>query len=299
MTASIGMPWKTRLKAWWEGYDLSGLGRRGGDDGLDEPGPSDGPHSDYWSATRIEIVEMVWGKGFHTPGGDDWIPTLIKPFGLDESMSVLDLGAGLGGASRHMALTTGAWITGLEADPVLAHAGMHRSTAAGLEKRAPIGLFDPEDPEFDKRYDAVFSKELMFTIGDKRRMIDHVLKALKPRAHFLFTDYVLADGAAKGPAVTSWLKGEAPPAHPATVSQTKKLLESALFDIRIAEDVTDAYRHRIVTAWEKLSEIIAQRGKADDETQALILAEAESWFRRVAAFDAGALRVYRFYALAP
>ena len=48
-----------------------------------------------WSATRIGVVEKIWGDGFTSPGGDDYIPELVKPLGLNPAMSVLDLAAGL------------------------------------------------------------------------------------------------------------------------------------------------------------------------------------------------------------
>ena len=42
-------------------------------------------------------MERMFGEGFTGPGGADLIRDLVKPLGLDSSMTVLDIGSGLGG----------------------------------------------------------------------------------------------------------------------------------------------------------------------------------------------------------
>ncbi|HET8726443.1 MAG TPA: methyltransferase domain-containing protein [Alphaproteobacteria bacterium] len=299
MAAPLKLDWKTRFIAWWEGYDLSGLPRPKPSLKLDLSEEPAGPVSEYWSATRIEIAEIVWGPGFHTPGGEEHIPTLIKPFGLDESMSVLDLGAGLGGAARLMARVSNAWVTGLEEDPLLAHEGMERSVKAGLERRAPISRTNLEAVEFDKRYDAIFSKEAFFRVKHKDDLFELLQKGIKPRGQFLFTDYVLKHSAAASKAVTRWREGEEREVFPWTVNQVVDRLKRGRFDIRITEDITELHRNQIVSAWEKAMATFAEKKPADDETQKIIVSEAELWMRRVAALDTGDLRVFRFFALGP
>ena len=70
------------------------------------------------------MVQRLWGDGFSSPGEAEHVMMLVKPLGLNETMGVLDLNPGLCGSTRVIADSTGAWVTGLEADADLAAAGM-------------------------------------------------------------------------------------------------------------------------------------------------------------------------------
>ncbi len=291
--------WRQRLHAWWEGYELdtavapAGAAAAAADPVEEVPAGS----SLYWSATRIEIVEAVWGDGFHTPGGAEHVPMLIKPFGLNKTMSVLDLGAGLGGTTRLMAEQTGAWVTGLEEDEVLRNHGMARSRKQKLDRQAPIGFWDPDKPAFDKKFDAVFAKECFFRVRFKEDVLDAVRASLKPRGQFLFTDYVLRHSASTGAAMESWAASEEQTPYPWTVGHYVERLKALKLDVRIAEDMTDLHCRLVRSAWERMSGELAGL-RPDAETQALVVREAELWNRRVAALETGDLRLYRFFALA-
>ena len=287
--------WRMRFKAWWSGYELPraprSVRRR------NRAAEAEDADSDFWSADRIELVERIWGAGFHSPGGEDHLTNLIKPFGLDESMSVLDLGAGLGGATRLMAQSSGAWVTGLESDEVLVQAGMERSKKAGLEKRAPVISYDPEHVSLDKNFDCIFSKEAFFTVKDKDRLFESLADHTKPGGQLLFTDYVLRHSASMSRATEVWREAEEQRPYPWTVSQAQDQLTNLRFDIRIAEDITEAYIHQVLHAWEELSAHLPEE-KADPETAEALLQEGEIWMRRIAALHTGDVRVYRFFCLA-
>ncbi|WP_114860834.1 SAM-dependent methyltransferase [Azospirillum brasilense] len=302
---------KTRLHAWWEGYDLSGLKGRGGEeDGKPQAGAvpaqpaahGHGPGMNrwgkpLWSATRIEVAEKLWGEGFNTPGGHDHIPYLVKPLGLNPAMSVLDLSAGLGGTSRTMASKYGCWVTGLEASELLAKEGMIRSFKEGLEKKAPIETYDPENFSYPKRVDAIVYKEGMFSVRGKDQLFDGMELALKPRGHLLMTDYVIEPALAGAKAVQVWCDKE--PMQPRLWSKDQMAAAFAQrnLDLRIAEDITDTHRSLIVSAIQGLVEHL-ERHHLDHETKLAVMDEVELWVRRVSAIEAG-MKVCRFYALKP
>ena len=286
--------WKARLKAWWEGYYLSdpGAGTRRRKRGSRGEAPDA-----LWSASRLEVLETVWGEGFTKPGGTEHVAALIKPLGFNEKTSVLELGAGLGGAARFVARSTGAWVTGLEADRATQEAGMQRSTKAGMEKRAPVLLFDPERPEFDKHYDGILACEALYAVTNKDDLFRAVAGAMKPGGHLAFTDYLLQHSGETGDAITAWKEHE--PVRPFlwTASQTAEKLGSLGFDVRIVKDVTDDYIQYILTAWEGMAAVLSDR-KAESATADLLMEEGELWMRRVAVLRAGDLRIYRFHAIA-
>lgn len=301
---------KQRLVAWWEGYDLSAPGRRGSDGGdagaaggaAPTPAPGQGKHLNrrgkpLWTADRVQVTEKIWGDGFSTPGAADFIPTVVKPFGLNPAMSVLDIGAGLGGATRTMAQQFGAWVTGVEQNPVLAEAGMARSTKAGLARQAPIQLMDLETFRWPKRVDAIFSKDTLYTVRNKDGLIDAMEAALKPRGQMLFTDYVLESAKDRSREVEAWHQHEPVEPNVWTVEQTVSALQQRNLDIRIAEDNTELHRATVLAAIQALVNHL-ETVSMDRETKLAVMEEVELWARRIAALERG-LKMYRFYAMKP
>lgn len=302
MAERAGSGWKARLKAWWEGYapqpTEDKAAKRDMNEIRAEQIEQDLGNSVLWSAARIKVVEAIWGTELHLPGDLDYIATLIKPFGLDQSMSALDLGAGLGGATRLIARTTGAWVTGYESDQVLQRAGLARSIKAGLERKAPIELFDWSELDLNKRYDAIFSREVLYTVRDKQGLIAAIVKAMKPRGHFMFTDYVLAHSAKPATAIVDWRENEPVRPYPMTVTQANELLKDAKFDVRTAEDISEKHHAMVLSAWDTLTRTVQEKAN-DPQMRDLVIEEGELWRRRMTALESGDLRLYRFYALAP
>src|SRR5437870_381519 len=111
---------KLRLYAWWEGYNAEELLAQ-----LQQPArsassreakstPLSIPPLAPWESPRIRIMQLVWGLGYHRPGGPEHFLSLVKPFGLDPSKSMMEFGAGLGGGARTVAHEYGVWVTGYE-----------------------------------------------------------------------------------------------------------------------------------------------------------------------------------------
>ena len=204
------------------------------------------------------MVEKLWGEGFTTPGGDDYIPQLVKPLGLNPAMSVLDLAAGLGGAGRKMAAQYGCWVTGMEPSPVLAKEGMERSVKAGMAKQATIVHYDPENFKHPKRFDCIFAKEAFCFVKNREGLHDGIELSLKPRGQLLFTDYVFDKEEPRSAAVKDWIAKEPVEPFPLTMQQTISSLQQRNLDIRINEDITDAHRTLILAAIQSLTEFLAK-----------------------------------------
>lgn len=297
---------RDRFVAWWEGYDLSALKRRRGEKvedkeetpsvPADHPGGRDRWGKPLWSASRIGVVEQLWGQGFTTPGGTDHVPYLVLPLGLNPAMSVLDLGVGLGGSTRTMASKYGCWVTGMEAIPILAKEGMDRSVKAGLNKHAPIETFDPENFTYNRRVDAIVYKEGLFTVHDKDQLFDGLEVYLKPKGQILMTDYV-AENEATIRGLSDWCARE--PVEPSlwTLNRMTDAFAQRNLDLRIREDITETHKNLILTALRDLTQYLERRSM-DVETKTNVLDEVELWARRVGAINRG-LKVYRFYALKP
>ena len=84
----------------------------------DAPPVSDQPRSP-WSADRLAVTDRLWGDGSIGPGGEMEILRLIRPIGLSPAADLLLVGVGGGGAASSIVRNTGAWVAGVEAEPVL------------------------------------------------------------------------------------------------------------------------------------------------------------------------------------
>ena len=294
---------KTKFMAWWEGYDVPGGKRKNEkhdtkevkaeEDNRGKPGMN--RHGKpLWTASRIEVAEKIWGAGYVLPGGDDLITTLHKPLGLNPAMTVLELGAGLGGATRCLA-STGCYVVGLEASPFLAEQGMIRSKKVGLTKQAPVQVYDPENLKYEKRVDAVFAMDAFFTVKNKSTLFDRIEAILKPRGQFLFTDYVIDPEKRNDPAIVAWSDREPLEPNLWTLQGALDAFAQCNLDLRVHEDITAPHRMQILAAIKSLTDHLAKHA-LDEETKINVIDEVETWAQRVAALGCG-LKCYRFYAL--
>src|SRR5687767_9405238 len=85
-------PFKQRLLAWWEGVDLPPT------ELPPPPRPEAEPHREPppppiklepWENPAIRVRHAIWGEGFRSPGGASFVLELVKPFAINNSMSIL------------------------------------------------------------------------------------------------------------------------------------------------------------------------------------------------------------------
>ena len=252
-----------------------------------------------WLKGRIQLNEKLWGPGMISPGNEAVIYDLLAPLGLTKEHSVVEIGAGLGGVARCITQATGAWVTGYEQDEALAEGGMEMSNMAGLAKRAPLKQSELTAVKIRKRtIDCVFSKEVFYRVADKKKLLDRVHSMLKIEGHLLFTDVVAAGPESRGPATEVWAAQEPEPPTLWTVDETRAALEALQLDVRITEDITVAYRARVLEGFKKLLAEMRKKPLPPD-LAGWAMAEAEYWARRVAVIDSGEVKVFRFYSRVP
>ena len=206
--------------AWWNGYEPN-LPRNPSSiqDGAGET--KEGP-----TKPDSTVSEMIWGQGFLSPGGEELVSEIVKLMDVDETMTLVEIGAGMGGASRTMAKTTGVWVTGLEETPEFADEGMKYSTVAGMARKAPIHHFDPSCPldVKDSGVHAVFSRETLFALPDKLAMLREISRILRPHGRLALTDYIISKPNPDHTAINAWSRSEPKHPHPWTLAQYESQL---------------------------------------------------------------------------
>lgn len=295
---------KKKFHAWWEGYELppsdnavqnqdetsltdkekeakaSGekLGRNG---------------KPVWTATRVEVAQRLWGEGYIGPGGEEHIKTLVKPLGLDPSMSVLNIGAGLGGEARDIVSEFDTWVTCFEESKILVKMGNDLSKQYGMAKKAELTEFNYEDFSVNKKYDAVFSKETFYKIHDKGRLIDNIESCLKDKGQLVFTDYVRDEGVPESKDMIQWAATEKVEPLLWTVEQMTEEMSQRNLEVRTNEDFTEFYQKKILYALNEFTKFCAGV-EFDSETKIAVMGELDLWAKRVSILGKG-VKIVRFY----
>lgn len=313
---TLKVPMKWRLKAWWEGYDIDDIRAR-----LDrgevineianEPEPAaepepdnDAPEAMVWDDKRLETAQLIWGEGYCGPGGPEYVTSMSKLLGMSSKMSVAVIGAGLGGPSRVLADEFGAWITGFEESSQLAEKGMALSTKAGLESKAPIQHYDPSSNEpFDRTFDRAYSKEALYTVEDKPKLLKNLYENLKEGGLFLINDYTLENvEALTNNDVQKWLRQEPTQPYPIPSEKMEELLTECGYLLRVNEDITDTYIDMIAKSWAGVGDVIESLTKhKDDQSETInrLVKEAEFWMLRSKIMKEGHVKAWRFLAYKP
>jgi len=262
-----------------------------------EAEPADPPEA--WTPSRLRFAATLWGEGFLGPGGEQEALRLSKPLGLQSSHSLLNLGAGLGGAARAITTAWGAWVSAYEQDADLAAAGEALSKKAKLEKKAEVRAFDPAAPAFRANYyHHALVQEAFWTIADKDRVVAALAKAVKPGGQVVITDLMLGEGPlpADDETVRAWTRLDRSPAHLVPVeAQTSVLVRHGL-DIRIAEEISARHVSQAVAAWREIIDVLVAQPPTRPQALAVIR-EAELWLRRLALIRTGRLRLMRWHAI--
>ena len=246
----------------------------------------------------LAIRQWLWGPGFHIPGDAEYVLNLVKPFAANPATGLLDVAAGLGGLARLMAEEFGAYVSGLERDPELVRRGMEMSVAAGKSKQAAIYPMDPEAFELKPgSFDCIIGRDATYMVRDKERFLRVLILGLKPEGKLLLTDYVVEPSQAQRPELAAWAALQ--PYKPTlwNLQQYVDCLKSLGCDDRGAVDITAEVKAQIILGWYKLLQTVAIK-QLPRPHQLALLDEAERWVKTIVTLDSGALKAYRFLAVA-
>jgi SAM-dependent methyltransferase len=293
-------PFKQRFLAWWEGVELPPLEAqplRAKREREPEPEPPPPPIKlEPWENPAIRVRHAIWGEGFRGPGGGAFALELVKPFAINNSMSILDFGCGAGGPARAIVKEFDVWITGIEPDRQQVELGKLLSSKAGLERKAEIIAYDPEN--FVSRsggFDCILSVDTLYRFESREVILARLENCLKTRGQLTVCDYVRADDAAPDDGLILAALGHNTPTL-WTKAEYEKRFNELKFDLRVSEDITDKFRLMALIALDQVTKI--PEGKSVIRTfPDAFMAEVGEWERKLSAIEAGVLKVFRFYGI--
>lgn len=300
-------PFKVRLAAWWDGRVLPPppvvVDEQESEPVLSKAEEVDATEAakpaEQWSKERVAILESVFGEGALTPGGLPAILTLVKPLGLDPTMSVLEFGAGIGGAARLLVKEFDTWVTGIESSLVLVEMAHERNEKTGMTKKASVLQGDLNQPEIRaKYYNAIYSRDALYTVGVKDTLLANLVLGLRPKGMITFIDYVAADDLSLvSTEITAWKAREPASVHLWTAERYRKALTMQKLDVRTVEDISGEVCNEIISAWGSYLKTLDIKALSSSAKAGALVREAELWASRYKALSSGRLRSIRIFAM--
>ena len=289
---------KARFKAWWEGYDLNAP-EPAAPEPVVAPAAVEAPPAPVPPLEQpyIKVAQYIWGESLTGPGGTAAILTLVKPFALDPSMTVMDFACGLGGGTRAVSEEFGVWVNGFEPDAIMAAGGQELSVKKGAKKAeikpCTVQDFQPKAAT----YDCIYSSEALYIVQEKEKLLGSFERALKARGQIALTDFVRTPGTkADDPRLADFTTRDGKAGHFWLGDEYLAKMKALKFDVRVDEDLTASYRTSVIEAWVNFTQDASASGPARAHPDELV-AEVSLWTKRVAALDSGALQLRRYYAI--
>lgn len=295
---------RQRLRAWWDGVEVTPAkphakapdthhAAKGAAKAAEPPHPKT-QRAPASPMSRVEMLQKLWGEGFAHPGGEDFALRLAQGVAFDGERPCLDLRAGLGGAARALGRAHNVVIEGLEIDPDIAAAGSALSLRLGVGEQIQVRASHPPTEEFDDgRYGAIFAREMMFALPDRKAMLARLYKALVPGGALVITDYVL--GGEENAAVSAWRAAEPATPIPATAEEYSEALAALGFSVGGFDDLSADYISLIQTGWKQMHQCL-QSAQLPPETATMLMTEGNLWLARSRALESGGLRLLHFVA---
>jgi sarcosine/dimethylglycine N-methyltransferase len=165
---------------------------------------------------------------------------LAKLAGITADMSVLDVGAGVGGPARYLAATYGCRVTGVDLSEPFVDAARYLTERTGqngqvsFETGSALAL-----PFEDGRFDVALLQHVAMNISDRARLYGEIRRVLKPGGRFATFDVVLNSGEPHYP--VPWARTRAT-SFLLTPAATREAIERASFRALAWQDDTEEAR---------------------------------------------------------
>jgi ubiquinone/menaquinone biosynthesis C-methylase UbiE len=186
---------------------------------------------------RLTVKDLGPVDEFHI-GGRAATEHAVAKMALTPSMQVLDVGCGVGGASRYLASAIGCRVTGIDLTPEYIEAARELSRRTGLSDKITYRTASALAMPFaDASFDAAITLHVAMNIKDRDGLYGEVARVLKPGAQFCIYDVM--KGAAEGLRYPVPWAETAETSHVTTPAETQALLERAGFAVEQVEDRRD------------------------------------------------------------
>ncbi len=208
---------------------------------LDAALAADGANPDHPTAEALAPYDQFHGRGMEaTVELADLMPARADDH-------VLDIGSGIGGPARYVAVRFGCRVTGIDLTPEFCDVARQLTARAGLDGRVNFETGDALAMPFPAgSFDGAYSINVSMNIADKRAFYREVHRVLKPGGWLLLSE--IAKGEGGEPEYPTPWAASARTSFLATREETRAALTDAGFEIvqlRSTAERARAYAARV------------------------------------------------------
>ena len=142
---------------------------------------------------QLKAEQLAPIDEFHI-GGRRATHELARQLDLDKTTRVLDVGSGLGGASRCLAVEFGCQVTGIDLSEEYCRVASMLARRLGLGSRVSYRQGNALDLPFaDGSYDVLWTQHTAMNIADKDRLYSEMWRVLKPGGRLAIYDILTGE----------------------------------------------------------------------------------------------------------
>ena len=146
------------------------------------------------SATGVDVGALAPVDEFHVRGREATLE-LAQAVALTPSNRVLDVGCGLGGASRYLASAFGCQVVGIDLTPDYVETARLLAARFGLDHRVRYECADALALPFrEAEFDVVWTQHAAMNIADKAGLYAEMFRVLKPGGCLALYDILAGEG---------------------------------------------------------------------------------------------------------
>jgi phosphoethanolamine N-methyltransferase len=230
-------------------------------------------HALYYTDALLEKLQLRWGDGFLSPGGEEELGRMLSGVAVD-GRKVLDLGCGVGGYDILLLAAHGAGkVVGVDIDAASLEIARRRASSAGVGERIEFRHVSPGPLPFDDAsFDIVFSKDTIVDLPDKRTALDELSRVLAPGGSIVLSDWFRAEG----PMTTemrAWTSEGDETYEMATLAETADILSEHGFTDIVTDDRNEWFKKYARREYERLKgplfETFVERFGREDAEQSV------------------------------
>ncbi len=189
---------------------------------------------------QLKVEDLAPIDEFHI-GGRKATLEFARQLGLDETLQVLDVGSGIGGASRCLAVEFGCQVTGIDLSGEYCKVATKLAGRLGLDSSVTYQHGSAlEMPFADNSFDLLWTQHAAMNIADKAGLYAEMWRVLKPGGRLAIYDVLAGEGGpihfpvpwARGPGISFLISPQ----------QLRDQLEVAGFEIISWQDSTEKGR---------------------------------------------------------
>jgi len=140
------------------------------------------------SQENLDVDSLAPMDEFHIRGRESTVE-LANRLELGPDVDVLDVGCGIGGTARHLAVSYGCRVTGIDLTPAYCELAEELSSRVGLGEETSFQRASALDLPFeDESFDVVWTEHTQMNIADKRRFYAEAARVLRPGGVLAFHD---------------------------------------------------------------------------------------------------------------